>query len=989
MFKCSHFQNPMITKNLLKLLTSAAVLNMTFSPALAFSQDIDVPRAEARYEQQRTESNQAKRIFDQEDAVHRNLESNKGDAQRRETRAEQSLQEARSELVRIDRDITETENQISRLEFDRDRMSRQRSDAANELATLKRRADDLASQRDDVQRTARDLERRIADHQNIPHDAPWTCCYVDHGWEEHSSGHCATDTDRASAESSAQEKCRVIHAACDQHSCDQPDSAELARLRRQLETAQNDLRDIESRLSDAQGKISAQERSINDLDHNISQAERDITSKRSNLSQLRSKRLDAQSQISIEERNLSRAQNDAREAQNLVDRHTPVLESARRDWRQQESEAQTAYNYLQQVIANYNAALNQVLITAEKDATQHSHHEAIDRAPSLAEPVGQRDAKAIGDARGSLEGSARDFSRGYKSGRESAASNSRLARSYEEGIKLGVASADNKTQKEDFPLGYNNAWDQLLAHAPENTATIDITSQTSNNPGENGTDLDPRKKPIMTVPAPEFTFPQEPSYTVPIAGIPTFNTPTADLRYRVYPCSGLQLPEFEPKCRERYDDTYSRQFASRFAEIFRNTYATSFNNSVKAYYDAALARTYSPNWTSGEEQGAKDQGAINGFGSSLPQARARQYQLGQSSVGSLLATGHLIIVRDVKLIEESGDGLFASGDRAKLRVVLDNYGLKSSPLGKARVRITSKTNADSLSFEIRDLPSLAANTRTILEGVVAAKISRAKAKSKISLEGVIELKTTDGSYIELERVQPEAEIRFPLEIGSLTLSKKPKVDEEVPAKLKLTNNTSEMMSPKEILLSSDPGVVSFIKSSLTSPDLLPGQSAELDVNVKPGVWVSDDIPVNVLGTTQNIGGVNESVQVFPQTIKIDRNAVLALKDRNGQSVPSGTLDVVAGQTLFFKVQFNFLANSRQPGPFVVRFTQASAPGIRPANNSTTGVNYGGWGPGTNSQPITFAFDIPQTLRGKSGYIMIQLNDGATATHALQVSLRIR
>ncbi len=59
------------------------------------------------------------------------------------------------------------------------------------------------------------------------------------------------------------------------------------------------------------------------------------------------------------------------------------------------------------------------------------------------------------------------------------------------------------------------------------------------------------------------------------------------------------------------------------------------------------------------------------------------------------------------------------------------------------------------------------------------------------------------------------------------------------------------------------------------------------------------------------------------------------------------------------------------GPFVVWYTQASDPLIRPANNSTISVNYGSWGSGSTPQPADFAFSIPASLQGKTGWILIQ------------------
>ena len=129
--------------------------------------------------------------------------------------------------------------------------------------------------------------------------------------------------------------------------------------------------------------------------------------------------------------------------------------------------------------------------------------------------------------------------------------------------------------------------------------------------------------------------------------------------------------------------------------------------------------------------------------------------------------------------------------------------------------------------------------------------------------------------------------------------------------------------------------------------------------------------------------------MFPKLINVERNASLLLQDRLGNPVNTGTVDAIAGSTVQFKVKFNFLSTVRQPGPFIVRYTKASDTGIRPANNSTVSVNYGSWSPGTTTTPINFAFDIPASLRGTEGWILIQLDEGGRATHVLQVRLRIR
>jgi hypothetical protein len=972
-----------------RLAAFALMFSMSLGSSTSSAQDLDIPAARARYERELQQTEQAKQEFQREESIHRGYQSQLETAQSREIQASNSLTNARNELDRIDRTINEIDSQISKLEANRTDTIRRRDAEVNELIPMRRRLDELQRQREDLERRERDLERRIADIQDRPHTGDYTCCAEDSGWEEHSGGHCATNSNRATAEANAMQRCRDSHGRCVARACQQPDSQELTRLRNELLDLRETQQRNRSEYISQQQRIDYKEREIRTFETNLAQIDRDISYKRSEQSQLRSSRGDAASRVSSAEDNLSRARYDVQNAQQQVYSHESILQSARQRWELADVKMREAYNYLQQVTNNYNSALNRVLATADQEATQHSAREAQDRAPTDAEAMGQRDARTVGEQMGSKDGGARDYARGYRAGRQSGSTSARLEPFYKEGLTLGQSSAESKAQNEDFPKGYNTAWDQLLSNAPEKSVTVDITDNVDQSPGDNGADLDPRKKPIGNAPSPDYPMPQDPAYNLPTAGTPSVSAPAPDYRHRNYPCSGLPLPEFEPKCRERYDATYRNHFASQFTQTFSKSYAASFNNSVKPHYDAALARSYEANKSRGEEQGAKDQGTLDGFAATLEQARNRQFQLGQAAVSNLLTTGHMLIVREVKLTEESGDGLFASGDRAKLRLVIDNYGLKTSPLGKARVRVTGKTNGESLSFELRDLPALAGNTRTVLDGVVAAKISKAKAQSKVSLEGVIELKLADGSYSELEKIKPEAEIRFPLEIQSLTLSKKPKVSEEVPAKLRITNNSTDKIDANEMILASAPATVSFGSAPVATPALNPGESIDLDVKVKPGVWVSDDIAVNILGTTKGVNGVVESTQIFPQIIQVERNAVLALRDMNGQPVPTGELKVVAGRVASFKVLFNFLASSRQPGPFVMRYTQSSDPSIRPANNSTTSVSFGSWSPGQRANPTTFSFDIPQSLRGKKGYILIQLDDGAFATHALQVGLDIQ
>ena len=971
----------------LKVVRYAVLLTLITGPA--FGQDLDVPRAQQKYDQERTEADRAKSLFDREVQINNGLKTDVNNASSREETARRELDRAKSNLSNIDRDIANTQTEISELQFDRDRFVRQRSDASRDLPELRRIRDNLTREKNDLERTVREIERQIDIIRNSPRTGPWTTCFVDRGHEEHSGGHCSSDRDKATSAEDAKAACLALHGECRLYSSTQPEPPELAEMERQRDDLVRELNDTKRQLTAAENDYTEKEQEVRDLDNKITQTERDIVSKQSTLSSLRNDRSVQQSRITALERTLQDRQEETRRAQLALDRHQSTLDSARFDWNRQESEAQTAFNYLQQVIANYNAALNRVLSQADAAAQVHSGKESSDRAPEAGDAHGNRDARSFGDAKGTADGQTREFARGYRTGRQAATTNPSFAESYRLGVRNGESVANSKAIAEDFPKGYNSFLDQHLANAPENSVAVDITNQISDEPGQNGSDVDPRKKAIGDLPPPAFELPREPAYVVPVAGQPTFSTPNADFRYRNYPCSGLPLPEFEPRCRDRYDSTYSSNFSRGYGSTYVSSYQTTFNGNVKTHYDTALARNQAASQSAGEQSGAKDQGVLDGFAASLDAARNRQFAAGQQAAKNLIAAGHLLIVRQVTLTEESGDTLFSSGDRAKLRIVIDNYGAMSSPKAKVRVRITSKTNAEALSFEIRDFPSLAANTRTTLDGVVAAKISAAPAGSKISLEGVLELRRADGTFAELEKIAPAASIRFPLEIQALNLSKKPRVDEEVAAKLKIVNNTNSDLPATTLALSSSPNTVAFPGSPAAIPAIAAGASVEVDVKVKPGIWVGDDAPVNILGTTKDIGGLVEVVQMFPKLINVERNASLLLQDRLGNPVNTGIIDAVAGATVQFKVKFNFLSTVRQPGPFIVRYTKASDPAIRPANNSTVSVNYGSWSPGTTTTPVNFAFDIPASLRGTEGWILIQLDDGGRATHVLQVRLKIR
>lgn len=240
-----------------------------------------------------------------------------------------------------------------------------------------------------------------------------------------------------------------------------------------------------------------------------------------------------------------------------------------------------------------------------------------------------------GDQRGSTEGKIHANVRGYQDGRLHGASAPALAASYQAGVTQGEAAAIAKAKTEDYPVGYNETLDRLLATDPTHQAHADISGSISQDPGSATPALDPVKKPLGNGTIPTFTAPTDPPYSVPVAPAPQVTLPNADFRYRSYPCSNLVLPEFEAPCRSQYDGTYSNNFKTTFSSTYTTAYQVAFNANVRAAYDAALGRSYGADYVAGQQTGSQNVGVLDGYASRLPTARTEQYAAGSRSTRSL------------------------------------------------------------------------------------------------------------------------------------------------------------------------------------------------------------------------------------------------------------------------------------------------------------------------------------------------------------------
>jgi predicted nucleic acid-binding Zn-ribbon protein len=962
----------------------------------AQAQDLDVPRARTAWERERAEADRARGDHDREVAVAGRLQTTLDQARNEENRALSALSELQAQLQRIDRDIATTEADIRSLGFQRDTLMRQRRDAERDLPSLISRRDRLGDEIRGLERGLRLIEEEISRLESAPRSGPWTCCAADSGWEEHAGGHCSSNESRDTAYDAAQALCLEFHGSCSVRNCEQPEDPQLEELRRERDRVRRELEETRQSWSEAEAAVGQRETDIQGIDSSIRRTENDIVSRESSLSDLRSRRSTQLGRIADAERTLRSRESSRREAETALSNHAPTLAASRRTWEQAEREAQAALDYLRQVEANYAAARNRVLAAAEDAARRHASSEAGERAPVPANMEGRASGEQEGASRGQSDVALRDFAAGWSDGRANAGLDASLRQSFDSGLAQGREMAVTLARSEDWPRGWNDALDTTLAEAPEFSATVDITSVLPPDPGQNGADLDPRKKPVLRGQDPVFETPVAPPYNVPVAGRPQFSTPAPDFRHRDRPCSGLVLPEFEPLCRERYDATYTANFRDSWAIVYLREWQAAFNSQARVAYDRVLGGSNESERERGRQQGAREKGVLDGFAARILTARVEQYDSGRQAMQEWLKTGNLLIVREVSLVETSSDGLFSGGEDVLVRIVVDNYGHTASPLAKMRVRFLSRSGVGSLSFETRELPALAARTRTTLVGVTSGKLLAAASGSSVTLSGTLESQTS-GTWAELERISMEQKIRFPLELESMQQAAPAPLDQDSLVSLRFVNNAQIATGEARVVLSESNGFVLFPvaegeEPGVVVPSLEPGGVTSVEVKMRAGLGVPDQTPLRFLVKASHDDELSSrlvSEQLIDQRIQVARNAILVLTDTAGRPIQSGRLSVAGGTSAAVPVLFKFLASQTRPGPFAFRWKSASHPTIRPTSGSTTGVRFNEWNPRWTRQPDLFRLDIPASLRGQAVWGEWELEEAGRVIHRLRVGFDVR
>jgi predicted nucleic acid-binding Zn-ribbon protein len=950
---------------------------------IAHAQDLNWEKAQAEYEDKKAISDEAARNVNREEAPLAPYLQRVQNAQQRVNNASSALNRAKDRLTEVDREISSLQQEISRLQDQVQRLEDEGIRQQDQLAQAERNEDRLLAELNQNERQIERIERRIRELENRPNNGDWTCVYVDNGHEEHRGGHRSTHQDREEARRLAEEECKAVHGNCRLAGCDQPASSELEQLREELRQLRNERQDLQNQLSNVRSDISSLKNSIARIREDIRSVQSQIRNKQNEVETLRRDRDRILLDISEARSALDQARNDLSLAESDLARARIPYDRAVAEYNRAKAETDAAYRYLQQVIANYNAAKKRVLDLANAQGLEHGAKEAAGRASGGGTNAGNAEGEADGGQKGEADGRMFSEAKGYRSGRENPAATPEGSASFAQGQSEGQAWAEEKARLENLPKGFNAAYAEQLSSIPVNIETIDISEEISTNPGGQGHDLTGAIMVAGNKPAPRFDLPVDPQPKAPSNRQPRISTPSPTRSEASAPCTNLPRPEFEPLCREKYEESYVQGFGNTYRTEFTLSYTRAYNTRSAEVYQQKYNAQYPDSFTKGVKVGARDVGILQGFADSLAMAEQNQYAAGRKLFEERLKNGYMLAVRSSEIEETNGDGVMMPGEKVKLSLVIDNLGNEASPLDQFTVKIQETAKASGLNFEVRQLPSLAPNTRTKLVGVVTLTSASKYAGERLSLKAALFKGAVEVSAFEASR-----ETHFPLELIDLKLDRAPRVNEAVEATAVFKNMSHLAQKAEQLKIYTSPQVVKVDNGVFPVDELAPGAVTEKRINLTPGVWVSESVPVDFLSEVQSTTGEAAVTQAFSKQLDIRRTASIVLTDSQGRPL-NMPLVVRAGGRVQFRAQAKYNETTTRPGPFVLKYTRTQPDTIRPSNNSTISTNYGSLGPNHRPSPMTFSFDVPSNLAGTQGYIMIQLDEGRSAIHAPQIYLDIR
>lgn len=641
-----------------------------------------------------------------------------------------------------------------------------------------------------------------------------------------------------------------------------------------------------------------------------------------------------------------------------------------------------AKRYYEEVLANYNAAMDSAVALGTGNARRDSGREADERALSVATSDGQASAQSRGTEEGTREAKVISDVQGYNHGLTNGASDNQLRQPYNTGVAAGKAHAQSKAQAENFPLGYNAEMNGRLAQSPSQAVTYDITDDISDQPGDAGAVLlDPKAKSVGSVREPSFVAKQEPAFSPPTAQPGSPSVPSPDRRYYRVECGIQPLPVFDQACRNAYDRTYNNDFSSLYRSSYIRTFRSAFNASVTAPYTAARQVRFQDIYNTAAANGAKDKGILDGFAGEIATARIAAEQNGRRAFVAYLGTGFLPILRTVEVVESYDDDNLSPGEQFKLKIVIDNYGLKSSPLEKLRLNVTSATGG-SFAVSVRQLPSLAADTTTTLEGVL--KGLAGNSAGALNLDASIELEQSDGSFLTLDEATFSRGIRLPLELTSIQFPQPLSVDTEGAATFVFRNNTSRTIGATEVALSTNQEIVTLASAQIDLPEIQPGETVSLPVNLTATAMAGGNQLHDFGIVTGEVAGSASLTFNKPVIVPVRRNANLDLCLPSCTTPYQVPLRVRAGGSLILPAQFTFLSNQRQQGPFEVGKLQTSDTRIGATNGSTLRAQLGSWSPSSSPYRTNFGYTFPTALKGQTHWVALYIKEASRNIHVVKV-----
>jgi septal ring factor EnvC (AmiA/AmiB activator) len=761
-----------------------------------------------------------------------------------------------------------------------------------------------------------------------------------------------------------------------------PDDPALPGLRRDRDSLAAEVGRQEQQMTQLAQKISSHRTAIDRHETQIAAKDQAIETAEGRIQTYQDRLADVRRNISNKEVDLDNARDVLADARAARDRQLTVVAQAQttRDIAYREERA--AYNYYQQVLANYQNGKNAAIAHGSADGSSHGDREGDERAAAPGDTAGSRDGTSSGHAAGLADSEIVAHVRGYNYGLRNGETDPALASALARGRDDGVGLARRKAQAEDFPRAYNTRLNELFAAQPTHEATEDITDVLPEIPGATGPVQDGSLKPIGSVEAPNYTDKGEPAVEIPAAGTPTFSVPATDRRYFRPNCSSEPHPDFVRACDDAYTQAYPTGYDSGYRQTYRSSYASAFRPAATTAYNAARQTQHPTIYAQAAQIGAHDVGLLLGFRAELPSAQAAAAQAGRQAVEALRARGSLPLLRSVGVSEAVDDGNLSPGEGVKIKIVLDNYGLKNAPKESLQLRLTDLTGG-AFSVLVRQLPAVAADTRLNLVGVLTGAAAEAAGRA-LSFKAVLEEVGTDGTTTTLDEATFEGGIRQPLELAKVTFPSALTIGTPGTAVLTLTNNTTTAFEPVTLPLALEGLGLTTTATQVELPALAEGESKAVSVAVTADEYASLTVPITFALRTQGIAGSTPQRLASSVGVPASRVGQLELCLPTCGSLVSLPLHVKAGATFWLPSQFRFTGT--QSRIFEFGKLQVSDARITSANNSTIRVGPASWGPGSSPYAVNFGYVVPAALKGQTHWVSLYLKQGSTRIQALKIPI---